>query len=55
MEIEQLIDCIDCGGRCHLMRLSVPEDPEPGDVIQYRCEDCNDVWYLVIPDEAMDE
>jgi hypothetical protein len=42
------IDCIDCGGVCS--RLT----PEPelgwaeGDLVTYRCRDCNDRWELVV-------
>ena len=52
MELDQLIDCIDCGGRCHLMVTWAPDDPPfPGDVVTYRCEDCADMWYLVVPED----
>lgn len=46
------IDCIDCGGTCHL--LSYPDENgefHPGEVVAYRCEDCLDRWDLVMPDE----
>jgi predicted RNA-binding Zn-ribbon protein involved in translation (DUF1610 family) len=47
---DPLIDCIDCGGRCHLMVTWADDNPpEPGDVVVYRCEDCNDRWDIVIP------
>jgi len=48
---EAVIECIDCGGRCHLISFP-PEDGiwEPGDVVSYRCEDCRDRWDLVLPD-----
>ncbi|HWW44839.1 MAG TPA: hypothetical protein VN180_07175 [Acidimicrobiia bacterium] len=49
---EPLIDCIDCGGRCHLLVTWAPDDPrQPGDVVTYRCEDCLDMWYIVIPED----
>lgn len=51
MQVDKIIDCIDCGSPCHL--LSYPdEDGEyhPGEIVSYRCEDCLDCWYLVIPD-----
>ena len=51
MEIEELIDCIDCGGRCHLMTTWAADDPrQPGDIVTYRCEDCLDMWYLEVPE-----
>jgi hypothetical protein len=51
IEPDQIIDCIDCGGRAHL--LSKPDDFgwEPGQILNYRCEDCLDGWYLVFEDE----
>ena len=56
MNIDQVIDCIDCGGRCHLTTTwDYDERPYPGDVLTYRCEDCSDMWYLVVPDEGEDE
>ena len=49
--LERVIDCIDCGGRCHLLGWWTDEDqPRPGDVVAYRCEDCGDRWDLVVPD-----
>jgi hypothetical protein len=50
------LDCIDCGGRCHLLVTWAPDDPpQPGDVVTYRCEDCNDRWDIIVPDRAPDE
>lgn len=46
------IDCIDCGGTCHL--ISHPEETGefyPGSVVVYRCEDCLDRWDVVLPDD----
>lgn len=52
MNVDAVIDCIDCGGRCHLMVTWAEDDPrQPGDVVTYRCEDCRDVWYIVVPDD----
>ena len=49
--IDPLIDCIDCGGRCHPLVNWAPDDPPiPGDVVVYRCEDCRDAWHIVVPD-----
>lgn len=47
------IDCIDCGGLCHLLTYP-PEDGlwQPGDLITYRCEDCLDRWDLLLPGGA---
>ena len=49
---EPTVVCVDCGGTCHL--LTPPrEDGDwyPGDIVAYRCSDCNDRWDLVLPDE----
>lgn len=50
-----MIDCIDCGGRAHL--LSKPDDFgwEPGQVVTYRCADCLDRWDLILPDDTVAE
>ncbi len=55
LEPEREIVCVDCGGRCFL--LTHPPDPDaadggwqPGDVVAYRCVDCNDRWDLVLPE-----
>jgi hypothetical protein len=50
-----VIDCIDCGGKAHL--LSKPDDFgwEAGQTLMYRCEDCMDGWYLVHEDEEDDD
>jgi hypothetical protein len=55
MPVAETIVCVDCGGRCH--RLT--GDPElgwaEGDVVAYRCEDCNDRWDLVLEADDLDE
>lgn len=52
LQPEPTIDCIDCGGRCHLLT-KAREDDEwlAGDIVAYRCEDCRDRWDLVLPDD----
>jgi hypothetical protein len=54
LEPAPVIDCIDCGGRAHL--LSKPDDFgwEAGQLVMYRCEDCLDGWYLVLEDDGGD-
>ncbi len=51
MPVADSIVCVDCGGLCG--RLT--GDPElgwaVGDVVAYRCRDCNDVWYLELTDD----
>lgn len=46
------IVCIDCGGRAFLLT-PAPEDGiwAPGDIVAYRCQDCNDRWDLELPDD----
>ena len=53
--VPNVIDCIDCGGRAHLV--SKPDDTGrfwPGDLVFYRCEDCLDRWDLEVPEEGED-
>jgi hypothetical protein len=55
VEVDQVITCIDCGGRAHL--LSHPPEVggwQPGDLLTYRCEDCADRWDLVAEDDDPD-
>ncbi len=48
--VPEIITCIDCGGRAHLLTIVTEEQPLlPGDVATYRCEDCRDRWDLVVP------
>ncbi len=49
-EPEELIDCIDCGGRAHLLSYPPELGWAPGDVVTYRCADCLDRWDLLVPD-----
>ncbi len=52
VEPEPIIVCVDCGGTCFL--LTPPREDHvwlPGDVVTYRCQDCNDRWDLVLPDD----
>ena len=62
MQPDPVITCIDCGGRAHLLAAprDDPEDPGaaewfPGDIVTYRCEDCQDRWDLVLDDDAVEE
>ncbi|GAC1532406.1 MAG: hypothetical protein NVS3B12_10080 [Acidimicrobiales bacterium] len=49
---EEVIDCIDCGGRCHLLTTWPADDPpQAGDIVVYRCSDCLDSWHLVVPED----
>ena len=52
MQAEPTIDCVDCGGVCHL--ISHPDEFgqfQPGEIVAYRCRDCRDRWDLVLPEE----
>ena len=52
LEPEPTIECVDCGGVCHL--LTKPREDgwwEPGDIVAYRCADCLDRWDLVLPED----
>ena len=53
---EPTIECVECGGRCHLLT-AAPEDGawEPGEIVAYRCSDCLDRFDLVLPDSNDDE
>lgn len=48
--VPEIITCVDCGGRAHLLTFWDEEPPAPGDLATYRCEDCRDRWDLVVPD-----
>ncbi|MGH9115036.1 MAG: hypothetical protein ACRDWW_04320 [Acidimicrobiales bacterium] len=48
----EIITCVDCGGRAHLLTTWPDDDPpQPGDVMAYRCEDCCDRWDLVLDED----
>lgn len=54
---EPEITCIDCGGTAHL--LTPPPGPDdlpwaPGDLVTYRCADCDDRWDLEVPPDPAD-
>jgi hypothetical protein len=54
MEVDEIITCVDCGGRAHLL-IEPPEGGwRPGDLLVYRCEDCLDRWDVVVPDDDTD-
>jgi hypothetical protein len=46
------IICVDCGGRAHLISYP-PEGGRwvAGDVVAYRCADCDDRWDVVLEEE----
>ena len=53
-EPEPVIDCIDCGGECHLLTPPPELGWVPGELLVYRCADCNDRWDLLVPGEDED-
>ena len=50
-----VIVCVECGGRAHLLTRP-PEDGRwmPGDVIAYRCADCLDRFDIVLERDDAD-
>jgi hypothetical protein len=48
IEPPERITCIDCGGECG--RLTHPPEMgwQEGDLVTYRCRDCNDRWELIV-------
>ena len=54
--ISEQIDCMECGGRAHLVQPLDPEVPvEPGDVMVYVCSDCAQRWDVVVDEEDLIE
>lgn len=54
MAVADTIQCVDCGGTCHRMPLEAPElGWEVGDVVAYRCAECNDMWYLELEEDDL--
>lgn len=52
MQVPDVIDCIDCGGRCGLLSKPDEDGEHPaGSIVVYRCADCLDRWDLVVPDD----
>lgn len=47
-EVAETIDCIECGGKAHLLLTMVEiEELTPGTPIAYRCADCLDRFDVV--------
>jgi hypothetical protein len=52
--ISEQIDCMECGGRAHLVQALDPEITiEPGDVMVYVCGDCNQRWDVVVDEDDL--
>lgn len=46
------ITCVDCGGTCYPLGWHPGDgELEPGTVLPYRCNECNDRWDIVIGDD----
>jgi hypothetical protein len=46
------IICVECGGPCGLLQEVGPEDElEPGDVVAYRCGDCQERFDVVLTED----
>ena len=54
MDVHDVIICVDCGGRAHLLSTEPEIGWQPGDLLVYRCEDCLDRWDVVAPGEDDD-
>jgi len=55
VDVDQVITCVECGGRAHLLTTWPDDDPpQPGDVLSYRCADCNDRSDVVVPEHEAD-
>jgi hypothetical protein len=55
VDVDPVIVCIDCGGRAHLLTPAPELGWQPGDLAVYRCEDCNDRWDTVVPDDVVSD
>lgn len=54
MAISEHIDCMECGGRAHLVQLLDPEIPVlAGDVLVYVCGDCAQRWDVVVDEDDL--
>lgn len=55
MDVDLIITCVECGGQAHLIT-PIPEDGFlPGDILVYRCEDCEDRWDIVYEERPEQE
>ena len=50
IEPEPTIDCVECGGLCHLLSYPPELGWAPGDLVTYRCRDCLDRFDLLLPE-----
>ncbi|MFQ5966350.1 MAG: hypothetical protein ACE5MI_01925 [Acidimicrobiia bacterium] len=47
-EVPEVIRCVECGGVAHKIPFQPAEGWEPGDVVTYRCEDCDERLDVVV-------
>ena len=51
MQPASIINCVECGGRAHLISFPPPDGEfEPGDQLIYRCEDCLERFDIINDD-----
>jgi hypothetical protein len=43
--------CVDCGGTLHPLSYPPEDGWAPGDVVAYRCPDCNERFDIVMADD----
>jgi hypothetical protein len=49
----EVITCVDCGGRAHLLGEAPELGWQVGDLAVYRCEDCRDRWDLIVDEDDL--
>ena len=49
------IVCVDCGGTCHRISYAPDEGFEPGDIVAYRCSDCDDRWDIELTADDLEQ
>ena len=55
MPVPERITCIDCGGICHRLTEEPELGWEEGQLVVYRCSDCNDRWDLVVDESDLED
>lgn len=52
--VPDTIVCVECQGTCHRLGHPPEEGYNPGDVVAYRCAECQDRWDVVVADPDQD-
>ena len=55
MPVPDRITCIDCGGVCHRLTDEPELGWEEGQLVVFRCADCNDRWDLEVERTDLEE